>query len=80
MSVPLAVQDLFDRALLLSVADRQVLMHLLAGSCEEPDPDWWEEIEPEMELRIAQLDAGETAPVSLQEVRKWLFERVSATD
>jgi hypothetical protein len=75
----LAVQEFFESALRLSDEDRQELLYLLAGSCADPDPDWWDEVEPEMEARIAALDAGEVAPLSLQEVRKWLFERVSAT-
>ncbi len=75
----LTADEVFELALQLSDEEREELLHLLVGACSPPDPEWWASIEPEMEARIAAMESGETESVPLQDVRKWLFERVSAT-
>ena len=73
-----AVERIFERALELTPDERLELAELLLESSVEPFPGWWESVKPEMDRRLAAVDAGESKTLSWAEVRKRMYERLNA--
>jgi putative addiction module component (TIGR02574 family) len=69
-------QQVFDKAMALSPDERVELAHLLLGTIDEPDADWWATIEPEVERRLAAIRSGESKTIPWAEVRRRMAERL----
>ena len=73
-----AVEQLLATALELTLDERLQLAELLLDSADEPDPEWWASIQPEMDRRIRAVESGEAKTTPWNEVRERMFERVNA--
>lgn len=74
------VKELYDEASTLDDKQRADLAGLLLESLDpEQDPDVEQAWTSEIEKRLAQIDSGEVDLIPWEDIKKEMYERVTAT-